>query len=381
MRKFFSFVAVMLIVLCFSLGTIGCAFMPIVPLAVPTQSHGGKDPADNGTNELLRMTISSLQEFDGTRQNNLQILEFDDKGLPISITVQSDDQKQTAPISYTWNEQGDPSGFSLRSEDDPISAVIENHYENGTLTEVVFTDFLINGRSMQESDALEQPSIGISTAVTNILQYFLHYTGYRDCSLRVAGTENEFRFERGRLIFSYQDYGNMHQETTYEFGEDGGQRVTVRTYSLNNGEKSLQSSISTLTDAELYEREMTVTSGNSEPIRLTYRYEDGSDPETGAAVRSCYYDQICVPKDLGSDELASLDQQLEQMRAVPVARIWLDEAERVIRREQTDEYQQLSGGQKTSFWYDESGRVVKQETRIEHGSQTIVNTTEYEYRP
>lgn len=380
MRKYFSFVAVMLIVLCLSVGTVGCAFMPFVRLADPTQSHGVKDPADNGTNELLRMTTSSLQEFDGTRQSNLQILEFDDKGLPINITVQSDNQKQTAPISYTWNEQGDPSGFNLLSEDDPISASIENHYENGILTEVVFTDFLLNGSSLQESGVLEQPSIGISVAVTNILQYFLHYTGYRDCSLHVAGTENEFRFERGRLIYSYLDYGDMSQETANEFGEDGSQRVTVRTYSLKNGEKSLQTSISTLTDAELYEREMTVSFGNSDSIRLTYRYEDGSDPETGAAVRNCYYDQISVPKDLGSDELASLDQQLEQMRAVPVARIWLDEAGKVIRREQTGEFQQLSGGQKTSFWYDESGRLVKQETRVENDSQTIVNTTEYEYR-
>ncbi len=63
MRKYFSLVTVMLIVLCLSLGTVGCAFMPIAPLADPTQRHGGKDPSDNGTNKLLRMTISSLQEF------------------------------------------------------------------------------------------------------------------------------------------------------------------------------------------------------------------------------------------------------------------------------------------------------------------------------
>lgn len=378
MRQSVPLIAVLLLIACFCVILAGCAFGSPGPLPNPTQGRWAKASADGSSSSLSRMRVTSLQELGGKRQSNQQILDFDETGLPIQFTIQADDTEKVIPVSYTRNEQGDPIGILFSDQDDPISLLLENHYENGELTEVVITEFRVNGASLQESGASGQPSSVLSTTASNLLLRFLHYTGYRNCRLRVDGTDIELCFEQGRIRYSNLNYGTVVQETTNEFGRDGSQRSTVNVYFLDHGKKRLQSSTVTLTDAAFYERETSVTTGTSgSAIQMTYRYEDSIDPETGEAMQNCYFDQISIPNDAATD---TLSQQLEQLRSVPLKRIYLNEAGNITRREQTDEYAQLMGGQKTTVWFDEFGRVTKEENRIARDTQLIVTTTEYEYR-
>ena len=342
---------------------------------------GREDPAEpaSGRTELLRMTITSVsRQNGGEEETNVQTLEYGEDGLVTAHTSRIGETTRQIRVHYLRNEQGDPVGFDLGGGEEAVSAVLENRYENGRITEAVLSDLSLNGESLQASGALEAPSMAILAEINVVVQFLQRYAGYADCTLRVAGTETGFRSEGGRTVFSSVDYGATLQETSTEYLADGSTRGTVRTWQKQDGTRTLLSGSSSLTDAKGLDLETTLSTEKGE-VGLTYRYEEGEDPVSGEKTLTAYFDEISLSEGMEQEE--DLAQEMAELRNAPITRFVLNEAGRVIRREQTEEYAALLGGQRTVIQYDDAGRPIRQETVVDQGSVFLSNTTEYEYRP
>ena len=324
---------------------------------------------------LRCMTTTTVTEWSGRTQTNVQRAEYDGDGLITRYTVNYGEEKTDCVPVYTRNERGDPTGCSVQAEGEAYSCVIGNRYENGELVEALITDVQFIGASMRENGGPDLSSSIQCMLLSGILQFLQSYRGYRNCSLRIDGTDFAVIYRDGRIVSYVIQNPDTREETLTEYSEDGSVRTTQKNYRLQNGAPVLQGSSSILYSAEHCELENRFSGSTGEEICLQYRFEDSTDPATGERLRLAYISRIDSPA------AAEAFQKLKQLEDQPVARYMLDARGRVLRSEQTEIWQELVGGRRKTLWYDEAGREVKQEISVRSGDYSSDTTIEWEYAP
>lgn len=339
------------------------------PTEAPTE-----EAAEERIFELSRMITTTVTTGDDPR-TVVQGMEYDERGL-ITFIITGDGETVTRePVSYTFNENGDPAGFVMKIKGKQMTASIENRYEGGELKEAVIGGVTIDGMT-----AVWDPE---STAVVNLYSALIrpveNYTGYVNCTVRVEDSGAELTFEGGKQIKSRMVYSGTIQETITEHPAEGRTLSRQRVYDLQNGESKLINETGMLTDAEGFCLEQTMTVPQTgEELVLRFRYEDSADPDTGAAQKIGYYDEIVIPDSMMANAEEGDMAALEQMKAMPILIYSLDEEGVIVKQEQSQEYMALMGNGSMlsdTSWF-ENGRIVKHETVF----GTMTTTAEYDYR-
>ena len=324
--------------------------------------------------ELLR-SVTTTTVTGGSSQEMVYGLEYDSRGLVTAVSVESGTEKQHVTASYSFDDHDNPSGFVMDMDGSSFSVVIENRYENGLLVEAMITDALIDGESVMESYLADEDSGILGSAFLQIIQ---HYTGYRDCVLRIKGTEAEYRYQNGKLTSQREPISGRMRELLTEYGSDGSVRSTTTFYTVQNGEDAIETSFGTLTDAEQYIREIITGIGSSgETARITLRYENAKDSGTGSDQRIGYVDSVDLP-DSGNGAADSTND----FSGIPVLIYTLDADGSISRQEQSTEFLQMMGGTASgsaTIWF-EHGRVIRQETVTRSNDLTVTTVVENEYR-
>lgn len=343
--------------------------------AAPTEAPTGEptaEPAGEKTFELARVLTTTVTSGSDPK-TMFEGMEYDERGL-ITFIIDGEGETFTRePVSYTFNEKGDPDGFTMNIRGSEIIASVENRYEAGALCEAVIKDVTVDGTPLSEGG-----DSALSAVRGSLTQPLRNYVGYENCTLRVEGIRSEIRYEEGRIVYALDDYPNMLQETVTEYLPDGSVRTKQNRLSMREGELALVSGMGTLTDAEGFLMEQTIAyPGTGEELIFRCRYEDSADPDTGAARRIAYYDEIILPDSMTANAEEGDFAELEQMKTIPIWIYTLDENGKIAKQEHSPEYKQWmgGGGAAETIWF-ENGRMVKQE----YAAKTSTATVEYDYR-
>ena len=351
-------------------------------------SSGGPAPTPQPDYKILSVTTTTQVESD-ISYTTVLTLEYDVRGL-VSAVAQSDGAEELRiPVSYSFNEQGDPIGVAADLEDMGIRFTIEDRYTDGVLTEATIAEATVteNGETLSMADlAGDAASLTASHAALalTMLRFVQNYTGYRDCTLRFGETGDLIRYENGRQVYTYAVYPGMEQETIVEYGDDGSVRTTSNSYAVSSeGEKTLQSGTGSLTDADNFLQEQVVSMGAQGELSFTLRYEEGIDTKTGAQLRSGYVDEIRFPASTGASD-AELEQAKAMFQDVLIIQYTLDREGKISKSEFSPSFSQLVGGSGvqnyTTTWYNADGTVSRTENIFANGSYSSTTVTEYAYR-
>lgn len=351
-------------------------------------SSGGPAPTPQPDYKILSVTTTTQVESD-LSYTTVLTLEYDARGL-VSAVAQSDGAEELRiPVSYSFNEQGDPIGVAADLEDMGIRFTIEDRYTDGVLTEAQIVEATVteNGETLTMADlAGDAASLTASHAALalTMLRFVQNYIGYRDCTLRFGETGDLIRYENGRQVYTYAVYPGMEQETIFEYGNDGSVRTTTNAYAVSSeGEKTLQSGTGSLTNADNFLQEQVVSMGAQGELSFTLRYEEGIDTNTGAQLRSGYVDEIRLPASMGASD-ADLEQAKAMFQDVLMIQYTLDREGKISKSEFSPSFSQLLGGSGvqnyTTTWYNADGTVSRTENIFANGSYSSTTVTEYAYR-
>lgn len=338
-----------------------------------------RSDSEAGQNTMLRSMTTTTMFSNEDQPQSVVTMEYDENGLITRVSGTANGEEQSMPIEYRFDMNGNPVGFSMEMDGQAISVGIENRYENGGIVEAVITSITTDGEEMLSGDVSSDRTAEAAraSAAAYALQMIQRFTGYRNCTLRVKNTDDEIRNENGMTVFSYTSYGTGAQSTEAAYGADGSIRSVSSVYDLSDGKKELMSSTGILTDADLYQREISMYIPMYEgTATITIRYEDGTDPDTGARIRIGKVGSIDMPEDMRE----AAGSQLDMIRNMPVFRVTLDDRGRIVKTETADEYALMLGGSKTILIFDEMRRPIRQETQVPMSGRTYQSIVEYVYR-
>ena len=307
------------------------------------------------------------------------IREYDERGLATRLDVVTGSGVLRLDLQYSFDEQGNPAGYSTLIMGLELRALVENCYEDGALRQAVITELLVEGKPLPPGENRTPAAYMLGTVLPLMLFAPLeHYVGYETCSLRLADSDREIRYENGQQVYSLSEQDSLRTETTTQALPEGGTRVTRR-YQVTGERTSLSRKESMREeDGRHCLRFWEEVYPDDSRLTLTFRYEDGTNEE-GQRTRLAFPDQITAK---GGGTAETLAQNLRAGADQPFAEYLLDEKDRVSSYVIFNTRLDPEG--KTTVWmsaaFDPRGRQISGETLLTGERNTIRTVTATEYR-
>ena len=358
-------------------------------LMLPALGGCGEPPEEPEVYEVARESISTTYTYffsddEPWTEIHRGVTEYDERGLATKLAANLFDDVNTVALDYSFNEQGDPESFSFLFAGQEFRVLLENRYEEGQLREAVITELQLEGEPL---DLAAKSDSYWGEVLHRVFEGVLfpaleHYVGYRDCCLRLEGTEQQIRWEGGRQVYVCRTENNrILYETEITRTEDGGDLSTQWTRPLVEYVTILTSGITREIDGQHYLRRVVLYYPDGSQIELRFRLEDGGLNEEGEALRLAYADEIRAEGRGKAEELAA---RLEEYRELPFAEYTLREDGRVrsclLRNHLLNAVFEENYLSEARIWYDEQDRQLRRETLIETETARLLNVEEREYR-
>ena len=327
--------------------------------------------------ETRTTTFPDIEDFAPLVYKAVQ--EYDEQGLATRLDVITGSGVLRLDLQYSFDEQGNPAGYSTLIMGLELRAAVENRYEDGLLREAVITEVLVEGKPLPP----EENETPVAHRIRTLLPLMLfapleHYIGYENCTLRQADSDREIRYENGQQVYSLSEKDFLRTETITQALPEGGRRTTLR-YQVTGERTSLSRKESTREeDGRHCLRFWEEVYPDDSRLTLSFRYEDGTNEE-GQKTRLAFLDQITV-RDGGTAE--TLAQNLRAGADQPFAEYLLDEKDRVssyvIFNTRLDPEEKTTV--RLSAAFDPRGRQISGETLLTGERNTIRTVTATEYR-
>lgn len=358
-------------------------------LLLPALGGCGEPPEEPEVYEVARESISTTYTYffsddEPWTEIHRGVTEYDERGLATKLAANMVEDMITVTLSYDFNEQGDPESFSFLFAGQEFRVLLENRYEEGQLREAVITGVLLEGEPLELA---AEPDFPWGEMHRQVLAGVLfpaleHYVGYRDCCLRLEGTEQQIRWEGGRQVYVCRTENNrILYETEITRTEDGGDLSTQWTRPLVENVTIQTSGITREIDGQNYLRRVVLYYPDGSQIELRFRLEDGGLNEEGEALRLAYADEIRVEGQGKAEEMAA---RLEEYRELPFAEYALREDGRVrsclLRNHLLNAVFEENYLSEARIWYDEQDRQLRRETLIDTDTARLLSVEEREYR-
>lgn len=310
------------------------------------------------------------------------VTEYDERGLATKLAVDVYSDRVTVSPAYSFDEQGDPDGFTFLIFGLAFQVKLENRYEDGQLREAVITEVLLGEKPFDQA-LLEESVLAVilSESITDFLFSPLeHYLGYRDCCLRVEGSEQQIRFEGGRQVYSCRNGDKVQIVTETRYAEDGGAATTTRSEPLMDGVTVSTRSTTRELDAGRFLTRVELTYSDGSLLALGFRLEEGGADEAGEPLRLAYAEEL---RTEGGGTAETAAEKLLENRDVPLAEysLYPDGSVHSAMFHNDLLYNILDEDywSEVRVWYDEQGRTIRQEARFgtENSSHYTVIETEY----
>ena len=376
-------------------------------LMLPALGGCGEPPEEPEVYEVARESISTTYTYffsddEPWTEIHRGVTEYDERGLATKLAANLFDDVNTVALDYSFNEQGDPESFSFLFAGQEFRVLLENRYEEGQLREAVITELQLEGEPLELAAEPDFPwgemhRLMFAGAAKSdsywgevlhrvfegvLFPALEHYVGYRDCCLRLEGTEQQIRWEGGRQVYVCRTENNrILYETEITRTEDGGDLSTQWTRPLVENVTIQTSGITREIDGQHYLRRVVLYYPDGSQIELRFRLEDGGLNEEGEALRLAYADEIRAEGRGKAEELAA---RLEEYRELPFAEYTLREDGRVrsclLRNHLLNAVFEENYLSEARIWYDEQDRQLRRETLIDTDTARLLSVEEREYR-
>lgn len=366
-----------------------CLALLLALLLLPALGARAEPPEETEIYEVARESLFKTTTYrfsDGEPWTEIHsgASEYDERGLATKLAVNMLEDVFTVTLDYCFNEQGDPESFSFLFMGQELRVLLENRYEEDQLREAVITELQLEGEPLDLAAEPDFPWGEMHRLVfAGVLFPALeHYVGYRDCCLRLEGTEQQIRWEDGRQVYVCRTENNrILYETEITRTEDGGDLSTQRIRPLVENVTIQTCGITREIDGQHYLRRVVLYYPDGSQIELRFRFEDGGLNEEGEALRLAYADEIRVEGRGKAEDLAA---RLEEYRELPFAEYALREDGRVhsclLRDHLLNAVFEENYLSEARIWYDEQDRRLRRETLIETEKSRLLSVEEWEYR-
>ncbi len=307
------------------------------------------------------------------------VSEYDEQGLATRLGVITGSGALRLDLRYSFDEQGNPSGYTTLIMGLELRAAVENRYEDGVLREAVITELLVEDEPLRPGENKTPASYMLGTVLPLMLFAPLeHYLGYENCALRLADSDLEIRYENGRQVYSLSEQDSLRTVTTTQALPEGGTRVTRR-YQVTGERTSVSRKESTREeDGRHFLLFWEDVYPDDSRLSLSFRYEDAENEE-GQKTRLAFPDQITAQGGGAAEDLA---RTLRAGADQPFAEYLLDEKGRVssyvIFNTRLDPKGESTVRKTAAF--DPQGRQLSGETLLTSERTTIHTVTVTEYR-
>ena len=305
------------------------------------------------------------------------VREYDEQGLATRLDVITGSGALRLDLQYSFDEQGNPAGYSTLIMGLELRAAVENRYEDGALREAVITELLVEGKPLPPEENETPVAYRIRTLVPLMLFAPLeHYIGYENCTLRLADSDREIRYENGRQVYSVEEDPPLRVETVTEAFPEGGSRATLRYQVTGEGASFPLKEMTREADGEHYLHRVEMLYPDDSRLCISLRYEDGEN-EDGQRTRLAFFDAFTAEGPTAEETAAAIRAEADR----PFAEYRLNENGKVASCTWFNSLLAPFDGRESrqELLYDDLDREISREawTRGESAVHSSVTVTEY----
>ena len=249
------------------------------------------------------------------------VREYDERGLATRLDVITGSGVLRLDLQYSFDEQGNPVGYTTLVMGLELRAVLENRYEDGALRQAVITELLLEGKPLPPEENGAPAVYRIRTLLPLMLLAPLeHYIGYENCTLRLADSDREIRFENGEQVYSLSEQGSLRTETITQVLPEGGSRATLRYQVTGERVGFPLKEMTREADGEHYLHRVEMLYPDDSRLCISLRYEDGEN-EDGQKTRLAFFDEITAEGPTAEETAPAIRAEADQ----PLAEYRLNE--------------------------------------------------------
>jgi len=305
------------------------------------------------------------------------VREYDERGLATRLDVITGSGVLRLDLQYSFDEQGNPAGYSTLIMGLELRAAVENRYEEGALRQAVITELLVEGKPLPP----EENETPVAHRIRTLLPLMLfapleHYIGYENCTLRQADSDREIRYENGQQVYSLSEQDFLRTETITQALPEGGSRATLRYHVTGERAGFPLKEMTREADGEHYLHRVEMLYPDDSRLCISLRYEDGQN-EDGQKTRLAFFDEITAEGPTAEKTAPAIRAEADQ----PLAEYRLNEKGKVASYTWFNSLLAPFDGRESrqELRYDDLDREISREawTRSERSVHSSVTVTEY----